>query len=376
MAPLSVTATAPSLPLPNLSPARWLTAGLLALSLGGVVPAAAAVPAAAGGPAAASGPAKPAVQAKPDEPLPEAQFTAALASSDPAQLAGLCHQTVAQGDRSRLRRLQVRLLSLDPRPGQLKPVLSQAEALLQCRAPEAALQVLDRFGPGPGEGRTRWLLLQWRAAHAAMDHRIAALALERLAGLNTLNLQALALDLRSRQDGTPVRRPALDQLANHLEAIGRGSEAGSLLLAATPADSAGAERRRRAVELLGDLPAGERIRLLDAALDQAAAAGHWSLAADLLDLQVALGSEQARQRRQRLSPRLDDLYGSWQLLQSDPGASSRQLESLQERLRSPRQEGGHADAPFAPAATVPALPEPAAPAGRPPSSQSTSAPQP
>lgn len=329
-----------------------LTALLLAISLGGAPGAQAAGGAAA---AAAAGAPKPAAAAVPaaaatPAPLPEAEFAALLASGDITRLDGLCSQTIEQGDNHRLRRLQARLASLDPRPTQLAAVLRQAETLLHCRAPEGTLQVLDRFGPGPGAGRTRWLLLQWRAARAAMNHRIAALALERLAGLNAQNLQALALELRSREDGTPIRRPALDQLADHLEALGRGAEAGSLLLASLPTDSAGAERRRRAVDLLSDLPATERIRLLDAALDQAAAAGHWSLAADLLDLQVALGSEQARQRRQRLSPRLDDVYGAWQLLESDPSGDSDQQRALRERLRSPREEGGHAGAPFAPTA--------------------------
>ena len=43
-------------------------------------------------------------------------------------------------------------------------MLDDAAALLQCRAPDAALTVLDRVGPAAGDERRRWLLLQWQAA--------------------------------------------------------------------------------------------------------------------------------------------------------------------------------------------------------------------
>ncbi|MEI7953202.1 MAG: hypothetical protein WCH37_11085, partial [Synechococcaceae cyanobacterium ELA182] len=83
------------------------------------------------------------------------------------------------------------------------------------------------------------------------------------------------------------------------------------------------------------------------ALEQAAAAGAWSLVAELLTTQAALpavvsGSQRAIERQLRLTRRLDDAYGEWRLRrQEDPGAAARSLE-LELKLRSPRAPGGHA----------------------------------
>jgi hypothetical protein len=113
------------------------------------------------------------------------------------------------------------------------------------------------------------------------------------------------------------------------------------------------------------LPLQERNQLLETALDQAAAAGAWGLAAELLRDQRALllaaGAQADRpsERFLRLSRRIDDAYGEWQLgrqavgsqvygrqvdgRQDSPGlARQRQLE---QQLRSPRQQGGHAASP-------------------------------
>jgi hypothetical protein len=219
-------------------------------------------------------------------------------------------------------------------------VLANAEVLLRCRQPTAALTVLDRISPAAGAERLQWLLLQWRAAQAALDHRRAALALERLTAARPERLEALQLPVLRREDGSVVSRPAIDLLAEHLQGRGFPQAAAQLLLASQDPGTAGAQRRLQALALLQQLPVREREALLEASLDQAAAVGAWGLVAELLDAQAALPSERARQRRLRLSPRIDDAYGEWLMLRQDPAAARRSAE-LERQLRSPRAPGGH-----------------------------------
>jgi hypothetical protein len=215
------------------------------------------------------------------------------------------------------------------------------------------MDVLNRYGPAAGAERVQWLQLQWRAAAAGLDHRRAALALERLRREGGTALDAVSLPLQRKEDGTLVSRSALELLATHLESRGFPRVAGELLVQARRPGVPGAERLQRAVGLLAELPAPEREALLETALEQAAAAGAWGLVAELLDTQAALPSARAVERRLRLSGRIDDAYGEWRWRRGDPAAAPR-VRQLEIQLRSPRDPGGHAaDLP------VPA-PEPAA----------------
>ena len=285
-------------------------------------------------------------------PLDDAAFAAALRDGDLDRLYALCRQTVAEDRRDRLRQLQGRLLVIHPAPQPLAVVLANAEALLGCLAPTGALTVLNRIGPAAGPERIQWLVVQWRAASAALDHRRAALALQRLAQAlgPAPGLETLALPMRRRDDGTVPTRPALDELAEHLAARGLTQEAAQLLLASRLAGAAGADRLRLAAGWGTNLSLAQRETLLERALDQAAAAGAWGLVNDLLDDQLALPAARARERRLRLAPRLDDAYGEWLLRQGDPASAARARE-LEGLLRSPRRPGGHSVA----------LPDPLAP---------------
>jgi hypothetical protein len=275
-------------------------------------------------------------------PLDDEAFQALLANDDLDELALLCQRLVEENAIDQLAALRDRLLQLHPPPQPLDVVLANADVLLRCQAPIAAQNVLDRYGPGPGPGRDQWLLLQWRAADAALDHHRASLALERLAGSGALaRLDDLDLTLRIRDDGTAVSRPALEVLVDHLESRRLTSEAATLLLESPRPGAAGAERLREVVRLLDDQPAAEREALLDAALDLAAGEAAWGLASQLLDLQIDLASPRALERRLRLSPRIDDLYGEWRWRRQDPAAAERTRE-LEVELRSPRSPGGHA----------------------------------
>ncbi len=287
--------------------------------------------------------------AAPLAPLSEAEFAARLASADLAGLDALCRRSLAEDDRLRLERLRQRLLAIDPAPQPLPVVLANADVLLSCQAPQAALEVLGRYGPGPGAGRVQWLLLQWRAATAALDHRRAALALERLSAADPATLQSLLLPIQRAEDGTVRSRPAVELLADHLEGRGLRRAAAELLLASGEGGVAGAERLQRAVRLFDGLPLAEREALLEAALEQAAAAGAWSLVTEILDEQTDLDPPSARaiERRLRLSGRLDDAYGEWRLRRRDPAAAARSRQ-LETQLRSPRSPGGHSPEPTPP----------------------------
>jgi hypothetical protein len=297
------------------------------------------------------------------KPYSSPEFQQILRQGSLEELALAC-QRVTDDDRlDRLRQLRERLLLIHPAPQPLPVVLANAEVLLRCQQPQAALTVLDRISPAAGAERVQWLLLQWRAAHAAIDHRRAALALERLAAARPAQLEALALPLARRADGSVVSRSALELLADHQQARGFPLAAAELLLASQDPGVEGAQRRLRAVRLLQALPPQEREGLLEQALDQAAAVGAWGLVAELLDAQVALPSERARQRRLRLSPRLDDAYGEWQMLRQDPAAAARRAQ-LEAQLRSPRSPGGHSPPPAPPVQTLPSqlLPSESSPA--------------
>ena len=273
--------------------------------------------------------------------LSDKAFAAVLRDGDLEQIDVACRQSAEADQGERLRQLQQRLLTLHPAPQPLEVVLANADVLLSCRAPSEAIDVLNRYGPAAGAERVQWLQLQWRAASAGLDHRRAALALERLRQESGTSLDAIALPLQRREDGTVISRSALELLALHLESRGFPRVGGELLVRARQGGLAGALRLQQAVGLLAELPAPEREALLESALDQAAAAGAWGLVAELLDTQAALPSGRAVERRLRLSGRIDDAYGEWRWRREDPTSAprTRQLEVL---LRSPRDPGGHA----------------------------------
>jgi hypothetical protein len=270
-------------------------------------------------------------------------------------LAEACSLAVAEGNAGWVNLLQQRLLAIQPAPQPLAVVLANADALLTCQAPDLALQVLARYSPAPGPDRSLWLSMQWRAASAGLHHDLAAEALQQLAAGHPGALDARLLPVQEKEDGTVLSRSALDLLAGHLESLGLNREAAEVLLAGRKGGAPLAERYGRAVALLDALPIAERQRLLELALDQAAAAGSWGLVAELLDQQLALDAgpsapaTKAMQRRLRLSGRIDDAYGEWLVrrrdqLAQDP-ANLRRRSDLELQLRSPRSAGGHAASP-------------------------------
>ncbi|TVS02069.1 MAG: hypothetical protein EA413_12845 [Cyanobium sp. PLM2.Bin73] len=299
--------------------------------------------------------------AAPAAPAPvSAQPSEAIADDDPHQVCRLLRR---QGDGPGLRAQQQALIgNLAPAPA-LEDVLLSADRLLACAAPQAALDVLALVSPAAGQGRRRWLVMQWRAAQAGLHHELASQALTLLAGGEPQRLETLVLPLGlSPAAGRGDTRSALDLLADHLESLGRREQAARVLLASSSPGAASAARWGRAVALADRLPLRQRDEILEVALEQAAAAGAWGLVAALLDQQLAAGvsdpaSRQALERRLRLGERIDDAYGEWlqrrQLSGPEHDSRSRELERL---LRSPRQPGGHL--PSAPPAPADPSPDP------------------
>ena len=258
-----------------------------------------------------------------------------------------------QGDGAGLRaRQQALIAGLESSPS-LEDVLLRADQLLACAGPQAALDVLARVSPAPGDGRRLWLVMQWRAAQAGLHHDRAVQALTLLAQGDPQRLEELSLPLgspgstRSRQQ----TRSALDLLADHLESLGERRRAAEVLLASRNPGAVTAARWGRAVALADTLPLQQRDQILELALEQAADVGAWGLVAALLDQQLANGvsdeaSRQALDRRLRLGGRIDDAYGEWlqRRLLSGPEHDNRNRE-LERQLRSPREPGGHAGSP-------------------------------
>jgi len=208
--------------------------------------------------------------------------------------------------------------------------------------------VLARFGPAPGRQRREWLLLSWQAAAAAFDQDRAVLALMRLVEGDRSRLEEERLIVGLDDEGQPQTRSALDLLAEHQIANGQESEAVLTLLAARTPGVAAARRLGLASELLGALEPERSGPLLEAALDQAAAAQAWNLAEDLLRLQLALelenggSGDRPRERLRRLATRVDDRFTLLDLDRESSDLGSEERQQLDQELRSPRAPGGHA----------------------------------
>ncbi len=282
-------------------------------------------------------PARAATAAAPNQPL------------EPLEpLVQACDAAIRAGRRSDLQTVQRQLEGRHPAPAPPSELEADARALLACAAPTAASRVLQRHAPAPGPDRDRWWLLEWQAAALALQHEAAAAALLAYAGADTARLTTLKLSTASTAD-PGSRRAALDLLADHLEAAGRNQQAAEVLLAGQAAvgpDGADtdavvlAERLRRVARLRSDLPEAERLRLLEQALEIAGAAAAWGLASELLAEQMALASPSARERLLRLSIRLDDAYGEWQLWRQDAPDAPR-TRQLERQLRSPLDPNSH-----------------------------------
>ena len=280
-------------------------------------------------------------------PMAAEEYQQVLLEGDVVQLGDACSDAARFGLGGRLKELRDRLMVVAPAPQPFAVVMANTRALLACKAPGSARRVLSRFGPGTDAQRREWLVLSWRIAAAARDHEAAVLALRRLAAGDLARLASVRLELGHDANGIPVTRSALDQLADHEAALNRLDRAAAVALSARSSGLEGARRLAQAARWLESLGQNDATTILETALDQAAVAQAWSLAEELLNIQLRLerkaGGDGARprQRLERLASRVDDRYTLWQLLQDDP--QSPEIEArrlvLEQQLRSPRQVG-------------------------------------
>ena len=262
----------------------------------------------------------PAVDQRPAPARSDEAFAALLESKNRAELVVGCRESKAEGLNDRLRQLRRRLLELHEDTSSLAVVFADTEALLRCKAPDAALQVLERISPDREAERARWLELQWQAASAGLDLRRASLALKRLSGDSPAALNAIELPVAepSGPAAQPTLRSALDLQAAQQEAMGDLTGAAALLQEPASTGVAIARRRQQAAQLLaaqGDFVAAEQ--LVASGIDLAAAASAWALSSALLEdqrrYQLALddrqGAAATNDRRIRLSRRIGDGMG-------------------------------------------------------------------
>ena len=252
--------------------------------------------------------------------LSEDAFTELIETGTRQELVEGCERVITLGLDQRLRQLRQTLLTLNTETSSLAVVFADTRALLRCKAPDAALQVLERISPNVGPERQEWLLLQWRAASDGLDQRRAALALERLSegSAEVLDAQLLTLVEPQEPGELPIQRSALDVQADQLEAMGQERAAIELLLQEGQTAQLTAQRRQRAATLLAAEGEPEQAaEIAGAAVDAAASASAWGLSGALLDdqrrYQLAAadlqGAEQTNARRLRLSRRLADGMG-------------------------------------------------------------------
>ena len=294
-----------------------------------------------------AGPGSP-VSLQPAAPMPQEAFEIVLIEGGLPDLKLACEESASFGVNERLQLLRDRLMQVAPAPQTFDVVMANARALMSCKAPDSAQVVLSRYGPGPGPRRREWLLLSWQAASAALDQERTVLALLRLAEGDLTRLDAEQLVVGLDGQGLPTTRSALDLLAEAQIASGQPDQAVITLLAGRTPGVIAARRLGLAAELLDVMESERSASLIEAALDQAAAAQAWNQAEDLLRLQLGLelarggSGERPRERLRRLATRLDDRFTLLDLVQDVPGASLEQRQQLQQELRSPRAPGGHA----------------------------------
>ena len=249
-----------------------------------------------------------------------------------------------EATRTRLESLEQQLLAGFPWGDDVPAMLRRADALLSCRAPTAALTVLDQVIPVRGPARDEWLRMRWRAAHDAGDHHKALAELQRLGRGRLDGLTGMMLTAT----GHPQRRRALSQAVDHLVAVGAQTKAAALLRQTAAASPTPAKDLLRAAEMLtADDP--QRMAALEEALTSAAAAGHWHLALQTLALQLADALEQgdhdtariSAQRLGALSVEAGDRHHERLALQGELALASHQPQRTYQLLRRQQELENH-----------------------------------
>ena len=264
-----------------------------------------------------------------------------LAQETILQMSVACSDAAQLSSDRRLRELSDQLMHSVNLNNSFDLEMQRAVALIACKDPETAQQVLRRINPINSEKKRAWSMLFWQASNAVMDHSSAALALRSLSEGNLQRLDDEQITVGYSQDGTPLTRLALDLLAEHERLNGRCGVAAKVLLAGRKGGALGATRISRVAQCLDGLSVERRKDLLESALVEANADDAWWLIGDILRLQVELdlaagGDAQIPlQRLEKYSKELDDLYTQFELIRIEKRNREKRT-LLEDQLRSPR----------------------------------------
>lgn len=233
-------------------------------------------------------------------------------------------------------------LMLIPEQDSYEMEIEKAKALLVCKAPRNAQKVLEGILPANRTQQKIWSTLYWQASNALMDHGNSALALRRLSEGNLQNLDQELIVVGYRADGAPLKRLALDLLAEHERLSGRCASSAKVLLAGRQTGSLGAKRLVRAIQCLEELSMDKRNNLIEKALVEAQSDQAWWLVGDILRLQLmldlAVGEDAViiKERLGNFAKELDDRYTQLELIRIDSNGEDEKT-LLENQLRSPRE---------------------------------------
>ncbi len=233
-------------------------------------------------------------------------------------------------------------LMLIPEQDSYEMEIEKAKALLVCKAPRNAQKVLEGISPANRTQQKIWSTLYWQASNALMDHGNSALALRRLSEGNLQNLDQELIVVGYRADGAPLKRLALDLLAEHERLSGDCASSAKVLLAGRQTGSLGAKRLVRAIQCLEGLSMDKQNHLIEKALVEAQSDQAWWLVGDILRLQLmldlAVGEDAViiKERLGNFAKELDDRYTQLELIRIDSNGEDEKT-LLENQLRSPRE---------------------------------------
>ena len=258
-----------------------------------------------------------------------------------AEIKAGCVEAVSSSLDERLRKSSEKLMLLQEEDS-FDWKIDRAEVLLVCKAPGMAQQVLQAIIPSNRLEQRRWSILYWKASNALMDHMNAAFALRRLSEGNLQKLDEELMIVGYRSDGSPLKRSALDLLAEHERLTGHCETAAKVLLAGRKTGALGAKRLALAVQCLEELTLAQRLDLLEKALLEAQSDQAWWLVGDILRLQLILDSSMGedsliiRERLENFAKEIDDRYTQLELLRLD-SKKEEEKTLMENQLRSPRE---------------------------------------
>ena len=264
----------------------------------------------------------------------------AKATFDQIKIA--CSDAVEFSSYQRLRDLSDQLMHSFEETDSFALGIAKAEALMSCKDPENAQNVLKKIDPATGLEQKVWSILFWKASNASMDHANASLALRRLSAGNIQSLDQELIIVGYRADGTALTRLALDLLAEHERLNGFCEEAAMVLLAGRKGGALGARRISQASQCLQALNVEKQKDLLELAIAEANSDEAFWLVGDILRLQLMLDlasggndSQLIKKRLEQVAQENDDFYTQWELIRSD-SARNNQGTFLPNQLPSPK----------------------------------------